>query len=208
MSSAAPHYLLLSETRPEANGQPGGWSFLLERIDGSDRVEATDIEPGVRGERLQLLAVVRGLEALEQPSRVTLVTPSRYIGRGIRSGIADWRENDWQWERFGQLADVNHADLWKKVDRAMSFHQIDCRVWNFARLFGSRQNVNSDSPAIISRESIPSSNFENRNSVADHQLVIRSRQNKMSTSVWNHLADSVARTVNPFRMPVACGYTS
>ena len=203
MSSAAPHYLLLSETHEETISQPGGWSFLLERIDGSDRVEAADVEPGVRGERLQLLAVVRGLEALEQPSRVTLITPSRYIGRGIRKGVVAWKENDWQWERFGQMADVNHADLWKKIDRAMMFHTVDCRVWNFARLFGNKSISSnpseSESPnRELAHEFVPPDQVR--------QPVIKCRRNKMTSSAWDQFADSVVRSVNPFRFPAFCGY--
>lgn len=201
MSSAAPHYLLLSETRAKTAGQPGGWSFLLERIDGSDRIEAADVEPGVRGERLQLLAVVRGLEALEQPSRVTLITPSRYIGRGIRKGIAAWRQNGWRWERFGQMVDVNHADLWKKVDRAMMFHTVDCRVWNFARLFGRAQTISAHAHAIH-RESL----YCQDRKVAYQEPVVKSRQYS-PPSPWTQIADSLAQTVNPFRFPPVCGYT-
>ena len=200
MSSAAPHYLLLSETHQETASQPGGWSFLLERIDGSDRIEASDVEPEVRGERLQLLAVVRGLEALEQPSRVTLITPSRYIGRSIRKGIPVWRENDWQWERFGQMVDVNHADLWKKVDRAMRFHSIDCRVWNFAKLFERDRTVAATTRAVHRHHRLPAPK------AARLEPVVSSRQ-RSAAMTWNQIADSVARTVNPFRFPTVCGVT-
>ena len=103
---------------------------MLEPIGKGSRVEADEFEPGVTGERLNLLAVVRGIEALEQPSRVTLITPSKYVGRGIRSGIAFWREHNWHWERFGEMAPVKHDDLWKRIDRAMQFHKIDCRIWS------------------------------------------------------------------------------
>ncbi len=134
MSIAAPHYLLLSETQTDPEHLAGRWRFVLEELDGSGRIEAGDMEPGVRGERLQLLAVVRGLEALEQPSKVTLITPSRYVGRGIRNNLTVWRENDWHWERFGEMTPIKNSDLWRRVDRAAQFHQIDCRIWNFSRL--------------------------------------------------------------------------
>jgi ribonuclease HI len=92
-------------------------------------LEAGDFESELGGERLELLAVVRGLEALEQPSQVTLVTPSRYVQRGLRYGLPPWRENQWRWERFGELTPVKNADLWQRVDRALEFHRVDCRVW-------------------------------------------------------------------------------
>ena len=73
-------------------------------------------------------AIVRGLEALDQPSRVTLFTASRYVARGLRFGLESWRESDWQWERFGQMQPVKNADLWQRIDQAMRFHQVDVRT--------------------------------------------------------------------------------
>lgn len=133
IDQTAPHYLLLTQAQsnPDSASQGGVWRFVLEQVGSSNRIEVSEEEPGVWGERLQLLAVVRGLEALEQPSRVTLITPSRFVGNGVRRGISEWRENGWQWERFGQLTAVKHCELWKRVDQALQFHQINCRVWEF-----------------------------------------------------------------------------
>jgi ribonuclease HI len=91
----------------------------------------SDGEAEACGERLELLAVVRGLEALDGPSRVTLVTKSRYVSRGIRLGITEWRANDWRWERFGRVVPVKDRDLWQRVDRALLFHKVECQAWQF-----------------------------------------------------------------------------
>ena len=91
----------------------------------------SDHEPSDCGERLELLAVVRGLEALDGPARVTLVTKSRYVSRGIRMGLTEWRANDWQWERFGRIVPVKDCDLWQRVDRTLLFHKVDCQAWQF-----------------------------------------------------------------------------
>ena len=56
------------------------------------RMEVKSAEPQTHGERLELLAVVRGLEGLEQPSRVTLVTSSRYVSRGLTMACAIARQ--------------------------------------------------------------------------------------------------------------------
>jgi len=127
MNEAEPHYVLLSQRMDDTH--PGSWRFVLRTPDGSRRLEASDMEPEARGERLDLLTVVRGLEALEQPSRVVLVTSSVYVREGIRHGVSEWRHNGWRWERFGQMVPVKNADLWQRVDRAMQFHQIDCRMY-------------------------------------------------------------------------------
>ena len=104
-----------------------GWRFVLEALDGSVALEESDVEPGLVGERLELLAVIRGLESLEQPSEVFLLTPSRYVIRGIRYGLPAWRDSGWCWERFGCMVPVKNADLWERVDRALTYHRIHCR---------------------------------------------------------------------------------
>ena len=92
-------------------------------------IKAADAEPDARGERLELLAVVRGLEALDQPSRVTLVTPSRYVKRGINYGLPEWGRNGWKWEHFGEMVPVKNQDLWQRLDRALKIHRIQGAAW-------------------------------------------------------------------------------
>jgi ribonuclease HI len=138
MRANTPHFLLFSESRSSINRGSigssevvGQWRFVLESVDGETKMEVADDESEIDVSRLELLAVVRGLEALDQPSRVTLVTPSRYVTHGLRFGLAEWRENGWQWERFGEMQRVKNWDLWQRIDRAMRFHEVDCRVWRF-----------------------------------------------------------------------------
>jgi len=120
-------YQLFSEAG--VGGQEGRWRFVLRRDDDSPPLEAGGIEPDVRGERLELLAVVRGLEALDEPSRVVLLSASVYVREGIRYGLEQWRTDGWQWESFGQMVPVKNRDLWQRVDRALEFHQVECRTW-------------------------------------------------------------------------------
>ena len=144
MNIPSPHFLLFSESTRTSNR--GQWRFVLQSVDGTDQLEASDSEPNVRGERLELLAVVRGLEALPQPSRVTLVTPSRYVNRGLNYGLAEWRTNDWQWEHFGEMAPIKNRDLWQRIDRALEFHSIDCRLWRFDSPEGPAKAGETHSP--------------------------------------------------------------
>jgi ribonuclease HI len=130
MTARSAHYLLFSEATADAD-QCGAWRFVLEDVLTGQSFSATDVEPVECPERLELLAVVRGLEAIDQPAKVTLVTKSRYVSRGLKRGLCDWRANSWQWERFGRIVPVRDHDLWRRVDRALSFHQVDCRLWQF-----------------------------------------------------------------------------
>lgn len=131
MSVPAPHFLLFSNAK---NDRPphepaGQWRFVLEAVDGSSTLEASDDEAEISRDRLELLAIVRGLEALDQPSTVTVVTTSRYVSRGLRFGLPTWKENGWQGESFGQFVAVKNADLWKRIDHAMQFHRVTCRFY-------------------------------------------------------------------------------
>jgi ribonuclease HI len=144
MKVATPHYLLFSES--SRKNQQGQWRFVLQSIDGSEQLEAADDEPNVQGERLELLAVVRGLEALEQPSRVTLVTPSKYVNRGLAFGLEEWRNNGWEWEHYGEMVPVKNRDLWQRVDRALGFHQLECRTWRFDLPHAASEKISGHTP--------------------------------------------------------------
>jgi len=143
MLGAWPHYLLMTEVHPAGEEDlVGRWKFVLQQVGGSERIEASDSEPDSSSERLHLLSVVRGLEELDQPSEVKLITPSRFVVSGIRSGLEQWRENGWMWERFGEMAPVKYVDLWQRVDRACQIHRLECRIW--------RLNRQLDTPSVNS----------------------------------------------------------
>ena len=131
MNPQKPHYLLFSQSISSGDEQTGHWHFVLEALNGGASIEASDEEPREEGERLELLAVVRGLEALDQPSSVTLVTSSRQVTRGFRNGLEQWRSNNWTWERFGRYVPVKNKDLWQRIDHALKFHRVECRTWRF-----------------------------------------------------------------------------
>ena len=132
MTCPKPHYLLFCDGNVSTSGenaglQRGRWRFVLENIVSGERIEATDQEVACAPDRSALVAVLRGLEALEQPSRVTLVTTSRYVTRGLQYGLSEWRENDYSWEHFGTVQPIRNADIWKRIDRALAYHQVQCR---------------------------------------------------------------------------------
>lgn len=123
-----PHYLLYSDASCNAPGV-ARWRFVLQAVGSDDQFSAGDGEFEICPSRLELLAVVRGLEALDQPSRVTLITSSSYVARGIRRGLTIWRDRQWQWERFGELVPIRDQDLWQRVDRALQIHKVSCLGW-------------------------------------------------------------------------------
>jgi ribonuclease HI len=139
MVAGKPHFLLycgivVNPMPPLPGGSQdpprGGskWHFVLESLESEERLEAIDSESEASPDRLALLALVRGLEALEQPSRVTLLTPNRYVSRGLRFGLNEWNENEYRWEHFGTWRPVRNADLWRRVHHALGFHDVLCRM--------------------------------------------------------------------------------
>jgi ribonuclease HI len=124
-----PRFLLFAESELESFRDQvlGRWRFVLQTVGSTDRFDATDWEPDVTLQRLELLTVIRGLEELDQPSAVTILTPSDYVLRGVHFGLKEWRQTDWTWERFGDMVPITNDDLWRRFDRAAQIHRIACR---------------------------------------------------------------------------------
>ena len=135
MIISRPHFLLFCDgslssdpSDPRQVHHRGRWRFVLEDVEGGERLEASDAEQSSAPDRIALWAVVRGLEALSQPSRVTLVTTSRYVYRGLQYGLPEWRESDYCWEHFGAVQSIRNADLWRRIDHTLEFHVLHCRL--------------------------------------------------------------------------------
>ena len=136
-----PRYLLYVETNSVALSadfcqddcrQPdrvGHWRFILESLDDLGKLEVADEEPGIWGPRLPLLAAVRGLEALEQPSRVTLIARSVYLNDRFARLTAASTEFSAQWELSPWHDRYQNADLWQRVEAALGYHNVECRNW-------------------------------------------------------------------------------
>ena len=131
----------------------GQWRFILESLDDLGRLEVADEEPGTWGPRLALLATVRGLEALEQPSRVTLIARSRYLNDRLSRLTATATEASSQWELNPWHDRYQNADLWRRVEAALGYHNVECRNW---RLDGAHEShgwhVNSQSRPVMAPE--------------------------------------------------------
>lgn len=138
-----PHFELVSQTN--VSNHEAGWRFTLKTPDGKTAREECDLEPGDPVDRVELLSVIRGLEALEQPSDVTLVTSSHYVRCGIRYGLEDWRRSNWQWDRFGELVTVKNKDLWQRIDNALQVHRVQMK---WLRIDGPHQGATPNSQSV------------------------------------------------------------
>ena len=105
------------------NPGPGGWGAIL-KYDGHEKCLSGG-EPDTTNNRMELLADIQSLEALKRPCRVRLVTDSQYVRNGITQWMAKWKRNNW---RTANRTPVKNADLWERLDRAASRHDIEW-VW-------------------------------------------------------------------------------
>lgn len=135
---------------PKSSSSFGRWHFVLDRLDHPEHLEASDSELAIHPDRLALLSVVRGLEALDEPSHVNLVTTSRYVSRGLKYGLTSWRESGYHWERFGIQRPIRNADLWRRVDQALKFHGVTCRLIHPAPQAEASPPIGLTSPQPVS----------------------------------------------------------
>ena len=165
MNVRKPHFLMFCDSTATqhiaaapAEAVRCKWRCVIDDLEQPNRTELTDCESTASPERGPLMAVVRGLEALDQPSQVTLVTPSAYVNKGLRYGLKQWRENNYHWEHFGSERPIRNADLWQRIDAALQFHRVDCRLIETAAVtepeFAS-QEFNENTHPVIGQESLP-----------------------------------------------------
>ena len=134
--------------------KPGYWRFLLTAPEQAYRLEVSDSEVGMSPERCQLLAILRGLEAIAHRAEVTLVTNSRYAQQGLRHGLCQWRENDWSWEHFGRMVPIKHADLWRRIDHVLQYHRLRSIEWD--QRFDQAMVITGQSPPLrVHRLALP-----------------------------------------------------
>lgn len=124
----------------KGNPGPGGWGVLL-RYQGVEK-ELWGGEPDTTNNRMELTAVIRGLESLKRTCQVRVVTDSQYVQRGITEWIQRWRRNGW---RTAAKKPVLNRDLWERLDQLMGHHQVE---WAWVRGHaGHAENERADALA-------------------------------------------------------------
>lgn len=108
------------------NPGPGGWGFLLRvrTATGVQEKEGSGPEAGTTNNRMELSAVIRGLETLTRPCEVDLATDSQYVVKGINEWLAGWKRKGWR-KADGQP--VMNADLWQQLDAQLKIHRVKAR---------------------------------------------------------------------------------
>lgn len=106
------------------NPGPGGWGALLQAKDGAVVVRERELSggaPQTTNNRMELMAAIAALEALDRPSELTVVTDSAYVKGGITSWMAGWKRNGW---KTSDRKPVKNEDLWRRLDEAAARHKV------------------------------------------------------------------------------------
>lgn len=128
----------------EGNPGPGGFAAIVD-ADGGFR-EITGGERRTTNNRMELMAVIKGLASLEEPSSVRVVTDSQYVANGMKSWIHAWKRKGW---KTASGAPVKNRDLWEELDRLASTHRV---TWEWVRgHVGHPENEQAD---LLAKEAI------------------------------------------------------
>jgi ribonuclease HI len=116
----SPRVELYTDGACKGNPGPGGWAFILRHPDSGKELEQSGAEPQSTNNRMELTAVIEGLQTLKRPSHVDLYTDSEYVGKGISQWLAKWKKDGW---RRGN-SPLKNVDLWRALDQQLGRHLV------------------------------------------------------------------------------------
>ena len=137
--------------RGNPNG-PGGYGCILHFIDGKGTLHTREFSAGYEkttNNRMELMGVIVGLEALTKPCRVEVVSDSKYVSDAFNAHwIEGWIKKGW---KRGKNEPVKNVDLWKRLLAAMKPHNVEF-VWVKGHA-GHPQNERCDELATTAADS-------------------------------------------------------
>ncbi len=104
---------------------PGGYGSILEYVDTKGELHVKEISQGyvrTTNNRMELMAVIAGLEALNRPCTVEVYSDSQYVVNAFNQHWVDgWIKKGW---KRGKNEPVKNVDLWKRLLEAKSKHSV------------------------------------------------------------------------------------
>ena len=102
------------------NPGPGGWAAIL--MAGGAKKELSGGEKDTTNNRMELMAVIEGLNALKRPCKVDIYSDSAYVVKAFEQNWIDkWIRNGW---KNSAKAEVANSDLWKRLLELTSTHNV------------------------------------------------------------------------------------
>ena len=137
---------IFSDGACSGNPGPGGYGVIL-RCDGKEK-ELSGGDSHTTNNRMELMGVITGLEALKMPCRVILQTDSKYVVDSVTKGWAKgWRKNGWV--KSDKKPALN-SDLWERLLDLLEIHEV---TFNWIKGHaGHEENERCDRLAVLQRD--------------------------------------------------------
>jgi ribonuclease HI len=119
-----PFVQLFTDGACSGNPGPGGWAYILKHPASGKIVEASGGEAESTNNRMELQALISGLEALKRRTEVEVVTDSEYVARGCQEWLPGWKRNGWRRREGRQLKPLKNEGHWRKLDELLAKHSI------------------------------------------------------------------------------------
>lgn len=104
---------------------PGGYGTVLQYIDSRGTLHEREYSAGYKkttNNRMELMAVIIGLEALTKPCEVLLISDSKYVTDAFnKHWIEGWLKKGW---KTAGNKPVKNVDLWERLLRAKEPHRV------------------------------------------------------------------------------------
>lgn len=108
------------------SGNPGKGGYGVVMLYGEARKELSEGFELTTNNRMELLAVIKGLSALKEVCNVKLYSDSKYVVDAIEKGwLKSWKKNGWKKSNKGKVLNV---DLWIKLDELLQKHSVEF-IW-------------------------------------------------------------------------------
>lgn len=108
---------------------PGGYGTVLQYTDQKGVLHEKELSQGyirTTNNRMELMAAIAGLEALNRPCLIDLYSDSKYLVDAFNQNwIENWVKNDW---KRGKSGAVKNIDLWQRLLKAMEPHKVQF-IW-------------------------------------------------------------------------------
>lgn len=107
------------------NPGPGGYGAVLQYVDAQGHLHEKELSCGYKlttNNRMELLAVIVGLEALNRPCNVVVYSDSQYVVNAFNQHwIEGWLKRNW---KNSKKEPVKNIDLWKRLLKAKEPHTV------------------------------------------------------------------------------------
>ncbi len=116
------HVTLYSDGSSRGNPGPGGYGTILQYTDAKGELHELELTEGFKettNNRMELMGVIAGLEALNKPCVVKVITDSQYVVKAFNEHwIEGWLKTNWK------KGTVKNIELWERLLKAKEPHTV------------------------------------------------------------------------------------